>query len=331
MGDTRILEKAFGTPVSLKVEENNRLEEWRKYLSRYLRDGIFVITIFNKLQEIWSAVIARQHMRLIANRFEESIFQSSQNIIEYRAKLSKVLSNISSSQQSYINAPTNIEANLSDTSSSYVLLHRVAPCIARGAIHGLIFEFSSYSCMKHTEFVVIFDDGYKKGIVSFDGPERESTDNDLQKNMEKEWQEIEPGDYVVELKGRNLQRKSTFLCYELTMILAFGREISFSAKHEAWKGEKFSFKIPQPGLMVGIDFFQGKCIGPRVHKTSIHLPISRKNAEYLPCGMKHHLLFLLTVACRLDRYILENNGMQIGVDVWWNILGMLKGSDLRAF
>ena len=198
---------------------------------------------------------------------------------------------------------------------SSVLLRRVTACVG-WAVHGLVFEFL---------------DGHREGGVLDNGGTPIGTRDDAieERGGIPNWTNIDRGDYITRVYGRQLGSVRAYLCYSLTLVMNSGREISFSSRHHDWCGANFEHSPTQYELIRSLCFGQGWCHGYSVHETSIHLPVSHENAQHLPRPHQKMLLFLLIVARRVDDRHAHRGDRPIGTDVWWLTMNFLVGHDLQ--
>ena len=122
-----------------------------------------------------------------------------------------------------------------------------------------------------------------------------------------------------------------YLCYSLTLVMNSGQEISFSSDHHDWRGHILEYIPAQYYLIRSFTCFRhgGRGYRHSVWVTSIHLPLSLKNAQYLPTPHQQMLKFLLMVARRRDDESVQRGDCLIGTDVWWLVINFLVGHDLQ--
>uniref|UniRef100_A0A7S2HB85 Uncharacterized protein n=1 Tax=Helicotheca tamesis TaxID=374047 RepID=A0A7S2HB85_9STRA len=182
------------------------------------------------------------------------------------------------------------------------------------AVYGLILEF---------------EDGTRESqVLSYDDEEDQTLDDEsiLIKDG-AEWIDIDHGDYVVQVKGENFGQWA-YLCTDLILVLASGREIGFKSPCCSKEVIDFCYDVEQPGLLRNIHFAGGECEGIDVIKTNLHLPITRSIAPALPEPERKQVEHILLASCRIDADRVSDESSAIGSDVWWNVLGMLRGYDL---
>lgn len=186
------------------------------------------------------------------------------------------------------------------------------------AVHALIFEF---------------DDGRRTGrILSNSGMEMSLTDESIRhREADRNWIDVERGDYVVRVRGRNLSTRE-YLCHEVTLDFASGQSVTFKSRYNPWRGndnETFSYDVPHHEALLRDPIFEaGRCTGLQVVRTSVHRPITQEGASLLPKPIQDRIELVLLVANRVDADRAENGGAAVGTDVWWTALGMIKGMDM---
>jgi hypothetical protein len=88
--------------------------------------------------------------------------------------------------------------------------------------------------------------------------------------------------------------------------------------------------VRQPVFLVDKLIFrygQG-CRGFDGLETSVHLLVEQSIAEYLPPPCKMNLQLLMLIVNRIDKGRVAECRNALGEDIWWSILGYLKGYDL---
>ena len=194
-------------------------------------------------------------------------------------------------------------------------------CVCGGwAVHGIILEHN---------------DGTRSGVLLSNGNEPLGIYNDHVirmryghfVNVEKE------GDYIVQVTGYNTKDdcRPSYLCHSLQIRFASGQEIGFSSHHHPWKGKPFDYRVEvdAPLFINEIWLQDGQCLGLRGVRTALHLPITEKNANYLPADYKRKLLFLIQIAVLKDKELQAKGSKTIGCDAWWgSILCYMKGHEL---
>eukprot|EP00539_Tryblionella_compressa_P008140 CAMPEP_0178761924 /NCGR_PEP_ID=MMETSP0744-20121128/16266_1 /TAXON_ID=913974 /ORGANISM="Nitzschia punctata, Strain CCMP561" /LENGTH=296 /DNA_ID=CAMNT_0020416563 /DNA_START=250 /DNA_END=1140 /DNA_ORIENTATION=+ len=193
------------------------------------------------------------------------------------------------------------------------MIKRVKACIG-WAVHGLVLEF--------------IDGVTRSGFVS--DVSSIYDDEGIKRRRSTEWIDIAEGDYIVAIYGYNLAR-TCFLCHTLTLKMASGQIIEFASQHEPWKGEPFSFSVPETALVHHISFRDGKCAGITAAESVSHLPIksSQRVENYL--GEKYQETFDVIQLCmqRVDKDREKKGDKPLGRDLWSKILfEYLKCSDL---
>ena len=203
----------------------------------------------------------------------------------------------------------------SDFDAEDILIKRVTACVG-WAIHGLIFELTNGSRMG----TLLVNPGEKP---------MELNDKNLSDRACVGWTDIEYGDYIVGMHGDRLaDGVQKWFCYSLTLQFASGRNIHYEANHEPWRGEPFDYTVPQPCYVHRISFKNGQKEDMLGLVTSIHLPMSRKTFKHLPLKQQRAVEDMLQIGCKVDLG-LENSGRKpMGEDVWWLILGFLRGWEL---
>lgn len=195
-----------------------------------------------------------------------------------------------------------------------LLLKRIKACVG-WAVHGIVFEFL---------------DGTRTGFVV----DVNSIENDdaIFKKRPTAWVDVQPGDFIRSVKGFHLSR-GCFLCHTLTLELNSGRVIEFASHHEPWKGEAFSYQLPENALLQHVSFHKGQCIGVTACETNLHLPIKYKQRiPFLPRVCRDTFLLIQLISNCID-HRLENNGSKsLGIDLWNSILlEYLTCQDLQPF
>jgi len=185
------------------------------------------------------------------------------------------------------------------------------------AVHGLIFEYLN---------------GKRQGCLLVDFGDRLSLDLS-DKNIERRsgvgWTEIEYGDYIVGMHGDQLKDPNLiWFCHSVTLEFASGRSIRYSSLHEAWKGEPFSYVVPQPCLVYRITFKHEQNQDMLGLVTSMHLPLSRANMTHLPRRQKEAAIDVLTIAKQVDESRASVGQKPLGEDLWWHILGFIRAWEL---
>jgi hypothetical protein len=194
-----------------------------------------------------------------------------------------------------------------------LFVRRVTACVG-WAVHGVVFEFV---------------DGTRRGVVLTNGGSTLGLDNLSIETRGGRWVDVEPWDTIQRVSGHQLRNARPYLCHSLTIDFASGRSASFHSHHEPWKGEAFSYDMPDLCLPYMLRFgTSGKCIRVVGLQSSIHWPLSPEMKQYLPVDHQNMLLFLCMVARRFDKDRREN---QLGKDVWWKILSHLKGHNLMEW
>lgn len=173
-----------------------------------------------------------------------------------------------------------------------------------------------------------YADGCREGVVLETHSEGNPLRRDLMEKVPWTWHDVEFGDYVCEVRGFHL-KASNCLCHTLEFKFHSGRTLKFEGPPERMRGEVFAYDIPHRCLPFMLSFQRGQCKGVVGLRTSIHLPLSCSNAAYFP--YKQRLLGLLLVAQRLDANMQAHGGSVLGRDVWWHILGFLRGLDLNPY
>lgn len=198
-----------------------------------------------------------------------------------------------------------------------IFIKRVTACVG-WAIHGLIFEMV---------------DGTRHGTLLVNPGERpmELNDKNLINRACVGWTDVEYGDYIVGMRGDNLgEGVQSWFCYALTLEFASGMTVSYEANHEPWRGDPFSFRVPttKPCFVHRIAFKNDQKEDMLGLATSIHLPMTRATLPYLPLKQQKAVGDVLEIGRQVDMQ-LENGGRKpMGEDVWWLILGFLRGWEL---
>jgi len=203
-------------------------------------------------------------------------------------------------------------------------LTRVCCCLG-WAVHGIIFQF---------------ENGRRSGILLNNDGSNTALGDDNIDSRNPHWMDVEPGDYIVKISGKQLVTTSApYLCHALKLKLASGRTLAFASNYLPWQGEPFVMNVPPNYLVNSLVFYNddhhnthpgvrsrsgGYCRAFHGMETSIHLPIDRIHAHRLPRACKQRLKLLLLVAQRVE----NEREAEIGRDAWWSILSFMTGYDL---
>jgi hypothetical protein len=105
----------------------------------------------------------------------------------------------------------------------------------------------------------------------------------IEKRQGVGWTDFVYGDYIVGIHGNRLTNLNSLRsCHKVVLEFSSGRAVRYEGKHEPWRGESFSYKVPQPCLVYRITF--GHCQKEHMHglDTTLHIPISEANLPSLP-------------------------------------------------
>jgi hypothetical protein len=191
----------------------------------------------------------------------------------------------------------------------HLLIRRVVAGIG-WAVHSLVFESGPKNNIRRW--------GYN---LHNNGMELSLNDNDLASRFARRWVAIAPGDYIVKVEGH--QSTSEYLCHDIRLHLASGKEIRFESTHGAWQGPAFSFDLaPQETTMLrGLDFGMQQCNrlfqGVFVQRTSIHTPFCKRTLKFLPQDVQDTVTVIQLCV----------NRASLSSDIGWNILEMLHPLD----
>jgi hypothetical protein len=184
------------------------------------------------------------------------------------------------------------------------------------ALHGLVFEF-----VDHTRAGYII--GAQGQVLT---PLLESTFR-LRGGESAPWEDVDPGDYIVEISGFDLSRFQEFLCHSITLKFASGKTINFQPENNEWRGEPFQFRNTSEYQLPFMPVFRnGRCRGMASLHTSIHRPLTLCSASFYP--HREELFHLFKMFNRLDLQHLEK---PLGPDMWWLIVGMLHSQDICPY
>jgi hypothetical protein len=204
-----------------------------------------------------------------------------------------------------------IHSNDSVIPTELFQIKRIMACIG-WAIHGLIFEFIDGTTRT----------GFVNGVTSIHDMDA------VKRRHPTKWIDVEEGDHVVAISGHNLARHC-FLCHSLTLAMASGKTIEFASEHEPWRGDPFHFEIPHTALLLHVSFHRGKCIGLCAAESHYHLPITTSRV-YNHLSKAHQMTYKMIQLCiqRMNSLQIGNGDKPLSHDLWSNILGYLRCSDL---
>lgn len=196
-----------------------------------------------------------------------------------------------------------------------LFLKRVTACIG-WAVHGIVFEFAD-----NTRVGCILD-GFAEVRLDL-------TDENIQKRLGVEWQNVDYGDYIVGIHGNRLHNTSLlWMCHTVVLEFRSGKTIRFEARQEPWRGQPFAYQVPQPSLVYRITFRHEQRQDMRGLITTIHLPLTVANMEHLPLQNKRALERLLGVLREIDTSRESNGRKALSDDLWWNILGWIRAWEM---
>ena len=197
-----------------------------------------------------------------------------------------------------------------------VLLKRVCACWG-WAIHGLVFEYW---------------DGRRTGLLlNNDGIVMGLEDAHIARRSDREsWQDVEYGDCITAFEGHLLSGAEPYICYDITLRMASGKALSFSANHLAWRGEEFRINV-QPGwLQYGVTTFDRHTSQKPTHplfkciRSSLCQRWSLTDHKWLPEAARRQVRLVLLVAQRLN----ATRQLCLPVELWLFVLSHLKGYEL---
>lgn len=142
---------------------------------------------------------------------------------------------------------------------------------------------------------------------------------------------VASSDYIVGMHGDTLgEGIQSWFCYSLVLTFASGKTVHYEANHEPWRGGPFSFTVPQttPCFVHRISFKHDQKEDMLGLVTSIHLPMSQKTFAYLPLKQQKAVDDILEIGKEVDMKLDKTGQKPMGEDVWWLILGFLRGFDL---
>ena len=202
-----------------------------------------------------------------------------------------------------------------DFDPTQLFLKRVTACVG-WAVHGLVFEY-----VDGTRMGYVIDTGCVKYL--------DLDDEHIRERRGLEWTDIHYGDYIVGIHGNRLANpNSLWLCHTVELEFASGKSIRYEAKHEPWRGEPFSYKVPQPCLVYRITFGHGQQKDMRGLITSLHLPVSAANLPLLPLKYQKAARETWQALQQVDEVVESTGQTPLGEDLWWHILGMLSSWQL---
>lgn len=156
------------------------------------------------------------------------------------------------------------------------------------------------------------------------------TDNNIER-CGVGWTDIEQGDYIVAMHGHYLADNiDQQFRHSVTLEFASGRRIQYASQDGRMKGRPFSIVVPQPCLIYRIVFKKHESENMIGLVTSLHLPLSRTNASYLPPRYKKVVSEILSIVGKVDEARALSGRKALEEDVWWSILGFVCGWDLEV-
>ena len=196
-----------------------------------------------------------------------------------------------------------------------LFLKRVSACIG-WAVHGIVFEF-----VDNTRMGCILD-GFAETRMPL-------TDDSMRKRLGVHWQDVEYGDYIVGIHGNRLHNTNLlWLCHTVVLEFRSGKCIRFESRHEPWRGEPFSYQVPQPCLVYRVAFRHELTQDMRGLVTSIHLPLAINNIPHLPLKNKQTVDAILHVTRDFDMQRESQGRKPLSDDLWWNILGWIRAWEM---
>ena len=203
-----------------------------------------------------------------------------------------------------------------DFDHTELFLRRVTACVG-WAVHGLVFEFVN---------------GKRMGLILEGCGEyytQTLADDVMNGRGGVGWTDIQYGDYIVGMHGDRIGNRAShrWFCHTMTLEFASGKSIRYESTHEAWRGEPFSYTIPQPCLVYRITFSHAQEEDMRGLRTSIHLPISqalRSDMKDLPQKYEQAVEEILRITRQIDLNRSLNELKPLGDDLWGIVLGMIN-------
>jgi hypothetical protein len=192
----------------------------------------------------------------------------------------------------------------------HLLIRRVVAGIG-WAVHSLVFESGPENNVRRW--------GYN---LDNNGKDLSLKDNDLASRGARSWATITPGDYIVKVEGHQ-STSGLYLCHDIRLHLASGKEIRFESTHGAWQGPVFTFDLAphETTMLRGLDFGMQQCNrlfqGVFVQRTSIHTPFCKRTLKFLPQQAQDTVTAIQLCVNRAG----------LSSDIGWNILEMLPPLD----
>jgi hypothetical protein len=146
--------------------------------------------------------------------------------------------------------------------------------------------------------------------------------------------DIDYGDYIVGMHGDTLGNGvQSWFCYSLVLTFASGMTVKYEANHEPWRGEPFSFNVPQvaratPCYVHRISFKHDQQEDMLGMVTSVHLPISQKSFTHLPLKHQKAVKDVVEIGKQLDITLEKSGQKPLGDDVWRLILSFIRAFEL---
>ena len=110
-------------------------------------------------------------------------------------------------------------------------------------LHGLVIEFPDKSRTGQ-----LLDDAEKQ---------RDINDDDMLKARYADWQNFNPGEYIVAVTGVSSTYTKPFLAFGITLHTNFGRALSFNGSNTRYRGQPFGFTAPRDMQIIDVKFDKG--------------------------------------------------------------------------